>query len=391
VYSSESYAHDYDSNSATTVSVSTTSTSRTHNGNNGNTSKLEISMLRDLPHPDMICDYNTGKMEDKRCCASWEINVDDWWAFRSFPKLANMPTVLYSLYASHLKQLPYQLSRRRPDMHWTYVGRKPSDWSWCPTTDLNCFILLVGSCVPKYETQGGIQNVAQSRVKVGAKDSDLIANYLLRYRHEVRRRIAVLTDAFLPNIDKTLANCTAIHVRRGDSGVVLLPYRRYAGLLEYIKAGNIGHSEPILVLTDDMTTIEEAKRFFPDYNWVYMNRARSNMSMNGIGGHVADEDSGQEFVVVQTEVNAASYCRKLVRSSTHFPELIELAATVAGREQPTSYWFDSAISESDAKQYDNVSKRERARVYIDQIYREAAEALRERMNSKNETTRRRHV
>jgi hypothetical protein len=189
-------------------------------------------------------------------------------------------------------------------MHWLFVPKNESSWAWCPTTDLNCYILPIGNCQPTYKHKDKLGKIYKDTASY-----KWLSEYLLRFRHELRWRIQNAIDQLVVvdrnnnnnnnnnnNHHATLLlnnnNCTAIHVRRGDTGLARPPFRRHAALSEYIEAGHIGHDELILILTDDVTTIQEAEQFYPDYNWIYMNRPRVNMSFGGFDGHVPSGDGG---------------------------------------------------------------------------------------------------
>ena len=49
--------------------------------------------------------------------------------------------------------------------------------------------------------------------------------------------------------------CTAMHIRRGYSGLPRFPFRRYAAVSEHLLAGNVLENETIVLLTDDASPI----------------------------------------------------------------------------------------------------------------------------------------
>jgi hypothetical protein len=187
-------------------------------------------------------------------------------------------------------------------MHWLYVPQDNTSWAWCPSTDLNCYILPVGNCmINANNNKGSTENPSRNEIDQGIRD------YLLRFRHEVRWRIQNATEQLAG--EHTLDNCTAIHVRRGDSALNASPYRRYAGLSEYLEAGNVGQDKVILLLTDDWTTIYEAEHFYPDYKFIYMHRPRVNITYGGFDGHIPSGDAASDFVAIQAETTAVARCQ----------------------------------------------------------------------------------
>ena len=462
---------------------------------------LEISLLKDLPHPNMNCTIpNDGSHKIQQCCVPWSINVDEWWmhhpdwrvsyedhlisCFSKYedPNQAKMMRQLYQLQwttwkddktddniydreelppstrtcrnlyqsfqilsgvgatvpmavgnlfeATQRRHQPYQLARRNSNRNfWMYVSPNRTNWSYCPTRDLRCFILPISNCVSLDGNHGGKTEDEYNQYRIehwqklsspyhSGKQNRLLprrkysqeyisAQYVLRFKHSLRHRIQQILhqkqndqdrrDKIRNNDANTVerSNCTIMHVRRGDKAVSLAGYARYAGLIEYIEAAHVQQDDPILLLTDDVSTIVELDKYYPDYKWDYFDFIpRKNMSQPapnkggklGWEGHVVDsrinEDSpGHEFAIIWAEVLwvASHYCSKLVVGKTHFTEIIQMAYAMMGRIQPKLVRLDLEITEAQATQYDNISSVEIAYVYLDKIYKEAEQLYNERM------------
>jgi hypothetical protein len=62
-----------------------------------------------------------------------------------------------------------------------------------------------------------------------------------------------------------------MHVRRNDAGLNN-DGRRYTSVSEYLKVGNVQKGDTIVLLTEDASTLEEIRRFHPNYDWKYPER-----------------------------------------------------------------------------------------------------------------------
>jgi hypothetical protein len=147
--------------------------------------------------------------------------------------------------------------------------------------------------------------------------------------------------------------------------------------------GNIGPKDPVLILTDDVTTLYEAKTFYPDYNWIYMDRPRVNTTYGGFEGLIPSGDEAQEFVAIYAEMFLASRCNKLVHGNSGFVrELKSFCKTVRGvRNLPsqTYYPIEHPIESSTAKKKcQPMGRHYCAGKMIEEIYSNAAEGLKNR-------------
>ena len=306
---------------------------------------------------------------------------------------------MQALYMAQKLQRPFQMSLRRTRAHWKYVGLSAAQllvkgknqtphWSWCPTVGLDCFILPISNCPHVYDPDliDNLQYAPGPR----APDYRGYVQYLLRFQHKVRWRLRRYMDEHDGHIHNhhrhnILANCTAFHIRRGDAGLPGPPYRRYPSLLEYIHAGHVRPDEPIVLLTDDVTTIQEAQQFYPDYTWIYMNRTRSNMTYDGWGSHIHndDDDPGKEIIAMWSEVRAAAHCRKFVHAKSAFVMALMAEYYLSERELPEMFIVDTNVPKQEVMEYPGDQEHDRARAMIHEIFREATEEYEKRMARKN--------
>lgn len=150
---------------------------------------------------------------------------------------------------------------------------------------------------------------------------------------------------YMASSSSKLSSCTAIHVRRGD--VAFGKGRRYAAVQEYLDAGNVSRGETIILLTDDVSTIEEVQEFHVDnssnsnnheppyYNWIYVQRPRFLGSQGGFEGFIPSNDPAFEVVAILADMQLASYCPKLVHGKSGFVDLLVEERERAGKPVQT--------------------------------------------------------
>ena len=295
---------------------------------------------------------------------------------------------LRGLYSARQLQRPFQMSHKKEWNHWKYVGSSDAQhWSWCPTKGLDCFVLPLSNCPHIYTEQS--DNIGNSPSQWSPAYA-LYMQYLLRYQHKVRWRLRRFMDEHDAHVhgdddhnQAQFTNCTAFHIRRGDAGLHYQPFRRYPSLLEYIRAGNVSQDEPIVLLTDDVTTIREAEQFYSDYTWIYMNRTRVNMTFSGFGSHINvgdNADPGDEIIAMRSEARAAARCRKLVHARSGFVLVILSEYYLDEREPPEMFMVDTSVPKEEVTTFQGAQQHDRAQLMIDQIYREAAKELQKRMD-----------
>ena len=181
--------------------------------------------------------------------------------------------------------LPYQMTKHWEGMHWLYVPHDNTSWAWCPSTDFHCYFLPISNCPPVWGRHDRVPN--RERIH-NATQLLWIQWYLARPLHKVRRRVVELLHNRFPA--PISLPCTTMHVRRSDAGFAQRPFRRYAALSEYLQAANVGKGEAVVLLTDDVSTIQEAQQFHPDIQWLYVPRPRPNGTSGKHDDHRDDEE-----------------------------------------------------------------------------------------------------
>lgn len=87
-------------------------------------------------------------------------------------------------------------------------------------------------------------------------------------------------------------------------------------------AGNVTEGANSMLLTDDTSTIDEIKEHHPNYNWVYLDRPRANGVEGGWQGHIPSGDGPAEVPAMQTELQLASECEKVIFGRSGFVNIL---------------------------------------------------------------------
>lgn len=364
--------------------------------------------LEDCSHSVQSAE-NSGK--EQRCCAPWMMNTDEWWthhpewtsagdnfthtcfqlvsdpAQRSFLRsiyhlqwelhqgdcgkvvqqtqissgyAAALMATARSFYASYQQQRPFQITRGHAKANWNFSPQNATHWAYCPTVDMNCYYLPLGPCQPIIGRNDAPRGVKPSTA-AAKLEFRWIRQYAFRPRHTLREHLAQYIRR--AGIDlETLSPCAAIHVRRGD--IAFGKGRRYAAVDEYIQAGNISLGQTIVLLTDDVSTIEEVEKYHKDdYRWIYLNRPRFRGSVGGFEGFIPSQDPALEVLAIMAEIQMASICSKLVHGKSGFVAIITEAMENAGHPFETFYLQTQQNKAEQAKMDPAI----RASLYLQQI------------------------
>lgn len=272
---------------------------------------------------------NTTHTPRQRCCAPWDINMDVWWTNRPdwdvalqnathqcfdpmpenhtmLPFIQNLHaiqwntsfncsevhyrTLLNSGFANNLQDLmkgfmsaylqrkPFQITKHWSGARWNFAVFQ--NVSICPDESEKCYFLPITHCKAPY----GHGNKDQINKPLLLKEYQPLHPYMKRYMFReqqwVRKAIyeyvqTKLIDGTGNHITSLQEPCKVFHVRRTD--VVIEPHasyrRKYFPLGDYINASKAKPGDTLLLLTDDVSAIEEVP-LYPQYNWRYVNKTR---------------------------------------------------------------------------------------------------------------------
>jgi hypothetical protein len=400
---------------------------------------------------------NSGRSNRRECCFAWNVNLDEWRTYhptwgairmekdqycitkfygkkakffhelhnlqfgiveendkkKTQPTSRNCSNVLQNLQISsgmgraitemmdgfvtaYQQYRPYQLNRLRNTSRWMYASADTSNWAYCSTMSIHCYILPFSNCITTYGIDDKTQDLSASVPGYLG-----IYEYLMRFNHQTMIHIQeqinnVSNSNLLLNShdhdrgggrSSSTNKCTVIHVRRGDSGQPRSMHRKYVSLAEYIRVGNITPSVPVLILTDDQTTIYEATTYYPDYNWIYMDRPRVNLTYGGFEGLIPSGDEAAEFVAIYTEMHLASHCNKVVHGVSGFIRELKIYCEVIRQSMnlPSQTFYkvpgNEEVDSTEKKRCQKLGTHYCAERMIEEIYRNAAEGLKNRMRS----------
>ena len=137
---------------------------------------------------------------------------------------ASVNQIVYGFWAAWNEGLPFQITKHREQFKWMFA---PKD---CESNDMNCYFLPLSDCPAIVGTEQKYKATKPN----GKKDNKLfkwLRLYATRPKQYVRKRVYdFITKDQKLQPPPWNTNCTAMHVRRGDSGFVKFPWRRYAAV-----------------------------------------------------------------------------------------------------------------------------------------------------------------
>lgn len=229
---------------------------------------------------------------------------------------------------------PFQRSKHRADFKWMYSPEYNFDnvanqtsFAACPSQDITCYFLPISSCqnyrVGEEDTPWKRHYVHEVRSNPMFKQEYLwLSQFFQRPQHNIRQHVIVLQQQqphlFEPVTD---AHCTVLHVRRADATSEKRYPRNYYPLSQYLASGNVTENSTVVLLTDDQTTLEEARYLHPNYQWIYLKRERHRGHVPK-DSHFPSGDPALEVMYILMELKLASQCRQLVHGTSNMVKLI---------------------------------------------------------------------
>lgn len=240
----------------------------------------------------------TGDGVTQECCASWDVNVDEWWThkptwevsketvatqcfspMKDAERLAYFQHVYdiqwkgdcsrlvsstqvnsgygaatnwlgYTFYNATTDGNPFQIAEH--ESQWLYGPKDKSSWAYCDSEDITCFILPLSQCQRKMIPQPQRRKYPRSdkrpdkAIEKEKMEFEWLKEFMLRPKQVMRLELMKMRNSV-----KLTSPCTTMHVRRGDSGLPRRPYRRYAAVQEYLDAAEVEEGDTIMLLTDD--------------------------------------------------------------------------------------------------------------------------------------------
>ncbi|CAB9526019.1 expressed unknown protein [Seminavis robusta] len=218
--------------------------------------------------------------------------------------------------------LPYQGFR------WLYVPTSKSSWAHCPTQNQECYFLPISNCPEPLE---GDRDDKPKKKHIFhevfhndtlAEQNMWLSHYTMRPRQVLRHRLYQFLQS--SNVPVAPTPCVWLHVRRGDSMTERNYIRNYYRLEEYLRRGKVSPTDNILLLTDDQTTLEEARVLHSNYHFHYWNRTRVRGPVEN-NAHIPSGDPSLEVLYILAERKLASRCQKGVHGNSNMATLFRNA------------------------------------------------------------------
>jgi hypothetical protein len=296
-----------------------------------------------------------------------------------------------SFYAAYQSGKSFQISKRHVNANWNFSPRARdimnsnntnnqstttmststtahSHWAYCETEDMNCYYLPLSPCPGEIGRDDADRGIKPTKPKQ-RKEFLWLRRYAFRPRQRLRQKVLEFRANHLKlqadhvgMLTSPVTPCAAIHVRRGD--IAFGRGRRYAAVEEYLQAGNITTGETVVVLTDDVSTIEEIEQYHAkDYNWIYLERPRHRGSEGGFEGFIPSSDPAFEILAILVEIQLASQCNKLVHGKSGFVATIADEMELSGHPYELIY-LQTQLDKGDQPKLD---PKERAAGYLKAI------------------------
>ena len=272
-------------------------------------------------------EFSSGEAVTTNPCA--KLSIKDMWSSGWGADMMNVVDALqYAMQTGH----PVQINESMP---WHYaitkrqVDKSKPVQSACPAQNMYCYLLNMTKCSSKDGNTHSVQELAANQPwtdiqKLYAQDTHRyrwFIEYLVRPQTWLRKRVYDFLQKHGPNTLRT--PCTVMHVRRND--VVLHSQnmaRKFHPIQEYVSKAKTKKLNPnILLLTDDHNAIGEAKSQFPEYHWMYIDRAR----FHGVGAwehQIPSDDPALEVVVLFAIFELVRHCDQIVLSSGKFSDYL---------------------------------------------------------------------
>jgi hypothetical protein len=267
-----------------------------------------------------------------------------------------------SFYAAYQSGKSFQISKGHANATWNFSSRNRTHWAYCETQDMNCWYLQLSPC-PAELGRNDADRGPKPTLPKHRKEFLWLRSYAFRPRQRVRQKVLEFREQHLPEDRmRAISPCAAIHVRRGD--IAFGRGRRYAAVEEYLQAGNITKGETVVVLTDDVSTIEEIEQYHAkDYNWIYLQRPRHRGSEGGFEGFIPSSDPAFEILAILVEIQLAGQCNKLVHGKSGF------VATIADEMELSGHPYELIYLQTQLDKGDQpkVDPKERAASYLKAI------------------------
>ena len=254
-------------------------------------------------------------------------------------------------HAYKISNKPFQIVHNAAS-RWLYSTANTSSWAYCQSEDSRCYYLPISPCSRQLTVRGehkGSRTIPPG--KRGNPKQFLEFHSLKQYLYRPRQLFRKKLYEFRQQLNVSYP-CATMHVRRGDAAIGKTPFPRYAAVQEYIDAAHLQPGDNIVLLSDDESTIREAKERHPEYNWIYLDRPRVQNIQGGLNGHIPSGDEAFELLAIHTELTVASSCHKIVHGKSSFIEALIDDLDLAGKNF-TKYYVETKVTKEESEKFAN--------------------------------------
>lgn len=308
-------------------------------------------------------------------CASWERNLDEWWAanpewgfetasngYQCFKRYqgekarflrqvhdlqwnssnctrvhtrhmwssgwgADFSNVVDGLLLGFEDRRPFQITFVPEGNQWWHYSavKKDGDNPTCKSKDMFCYFLPLSNCEPgtiEFDNRYPQENKTNTLRRLWLRE------YATRQQQWSRHSVFQYIREKAPVVPTP---CTAMHVRRSDVVLHDDDSRKYYPLSFYIRKAGLKRGENILLFTDDANAIKEAHEFHDEHNWIYLERKRHRGSEGSWENQTPSKNPKEEVIMLLTIFELAKRCDAFVHTYSNMADMIYNSMESTGR------------------------------------------------------------
>jgi hypothetical protein len=261
---------------------------------------------------------------------------------------ADLENVVYPLMQSMDRGQPYALLN--PSGCWHYAANKEGcSQPTCPNMDMSCYFLKFGTCPPVEARVVHEWDVVITRQHKKVESS--VYFYVMRQQQWVRQAVYNEVQKHAKHIP--LAECSVVHVRRGDIVLHQQYSRKYYPISDYVNLLPTNRRNHIFLLTDDANAISEAQEFYPTIKWYYFDRKRHKGAEGGWESQIPSKDPKQEVLTILATFQLVQRCDTFVHSDSGFAKDIRRHMQKAHPRTLKVYRVDAEDKETRSRRHND--------------------------------------
>jgi hypothetical protein len=213
---------------------------------------------------------------------------------------------------------------------WHYAAKRDGSRYTCREKTMACYFLPISRCIPSRQRLYTEPFHDHSFPNFLTQPWRLYTEYLTRPQTWLRKAVYDFSKSI-----QLSEPCSIIHVRRADIILHEEFARKYFPIEAYLNATE-KITNTIFLITDDDNAVIEARKKYPDKNWVVIERPRFKGAEGGWENQVPSDDPLLEVLVLMTIFRLAGRCQVFVHSQSNLSDyILGILKTVRGESNFT--------------------------------------------------------